>query len=181
MAGTVLGVGAGVFILALLWVSVLLLCVLLSRASGIARFSVIFIFLGALIITAVLLLFPRAGEVPAPEAEMKVITVVMSIASGNASCNHPQHTNLVIQGHDFDFDPREPQLAAPMPSPDKDEHRHSWQRKSVLLPTGGFRGQPEMPRAGLACTTPGLGEARKSTSGTQGRKAGCREPQATPA
>uniref|UniRef100_A0A2K5JL63 Transmembrane protein 218 n=1 Tax=Colobus angolensis palliatus TaxID=336983 RepID=A0A2K5JL63_COLAP len=36
MAGTVLGVGAGVFILALLWVSVLLLCVLLSRASGAA-------------------------------------------------------------------------------------------------------------------------------------------------
>uniref|UniRef100_A0A2I3H0H1 Transmembrane protein 218 n=1 Tax=Nomascus leucogenys TaxID=61853 RepID=A0A2I3H0H1_NOMLE len=34
MAGTVLGVGAGVFILALLWVAVLLLCVLLSRASG---------------------------------------------------------------------------------------------------------------------------------------------------
>lgn len=37
MAGTVLGVGAGVFILALLWVLVLLLCVLLSRASGVAR------------------------------------------------------------------------------------------------------------------------------------------------
>uniref|UniRef100_A0ABI7YL02 Transmembrane protein 218 n=1 Tax=Felis catus TaxID=9685 RepID=A0ABI7YL02_FELCA len=36
MAGTVLGVGAGVFILALLWVLVLLLCVLLSRASGVA-------------------------------------------------------------------------------------------------------------------------------------------------
>ncbi|XP_059786108.1 transmembrane protein 218 isoform X2 [Balaenoptera ricei] len=71
MAGTVLGVGAGVFVLALLWVSVLLLCLLLSRASGIARFSVIFVFLGALIITAVLLLFPRASEFPAPEAETK--------------------------------------------------------------------------------------------------------------
>ncbi|KAM9080249.1 transmembrane protein 218 isoform 2-T2 [Megaptera novaeangliae] len=73
MAGTVLGVGAGVFILTLLWVSVLLLCLLLSRASGIARFSVIFVFLGALIITAVLLLFPRASEFPAPEAEMKIV------------------------------------------------------------------------------------------------------------
>uniref|UniRef100_A0A8C3VPD4 Transmembrane protein 218 n=1 Tax=Catagonus wagneri TaxID=51154 RepID=A0A8C3VPD4_9CETA len=73
MAGTVLGVGAGVFILALLWVSVLLLCVLLSRASGVARFSVIFVFLGALIITAILLLFPRASELPAPEAEMKIV------------------------------------------------------------------------------------------------------------
>ena len=37
MAGTVLGVGPGVFILALLWVLVLLLCALLSRASGAAR------------------------------------------------------------------------------------------------------------------------------------------------
>nr|XP_045750718.1 transmembrane protein 218 isoform X2 [Mirounga angustirostris]XP_045750719.1 transmembrane protein 218 isoform X2 [Mirounga angustirostris]XP_045750720.1 transmembrane protein 218 isoform X2 [Mirounga angustirostris]XP_045750721.1 transmembrane protein 218 isoform X2 [Mirounga angustirostris]XP_054368189.1 transmembrane protein 218 isoform X2 [Mirounga angustirostris] len=71
MAGTVLGVGAGVFILALLWVLVLLLCALLSRASGLARFSVVFVFLGALIITSVLLLFPRASEVPAPEVEMK--------------------------------------------------------------------------------------------------------------
>nr|XP_035979219.1 transmembrane protein 218 isoform X1 [Halichoerus grypus] len=71
MAGTVLGVGAGVFVLALLWVSVLLLCALLSRASGLARFSVVFVFLGALIITSVLLLFPRASEVPAPEVEMK--------------------------------------------------------------------------------------------------------------
>ncbi|GAB5577223.1 transmembrane protein 218 [Panthera pardus] len=73
MAGTVLGVGAGVFILALLWVLVLLLCVLLSRASGVARFSVIFVFLGALIITSVLLVFPRASEVPAPEVEMKIV------------------------------------------------------------------------------------------------------------
>ena len=68
----VLGVGAGVFLLALIWVLVLLLCVLLSRASGIARFSIVFVFLGALIITTVLLLFPRASEFPAPEGEMKV-------------------------------------------------------------------------------------------------------------
>ncbi|XP_011365524.2 transmembrane protein 218 [Pteropus vampyrus] len=71
MAGTVLGVGAGVFILALLWVLVLLLCALLSRASGVARFSVIFVFLGAVVITSVLLLFPRASEIPAPAVEMK--------------------------------------------------------------------------------------------------------------
>lgn len=36
------------------------------------RFSVPFVFLGALIITAVLLLLPRAGETPAPEVEVKV-------------------------------------------------------------------------------------------------------------
>ncbi|KAM4828057.1 transmembrane protein 218 isoform 1-T2 [Thomomys bottae] len=73
MAGTVLGVGTGVFILALLWVLVLLLCVLLSRASGIARFSIIFVFLGALVITSVLLLFPRASELPAPDVEIKIV------------------------------------------------------------------------------------------------------------
>lgn len=73
MAGTVLGVGAGVFLLALLWALVLLLCVLLSRAAGVARFSVMFVFLGALIITSVLLLFPRASESPAPEVEVKIV------------------------------------------------------------------------------------------------------------
>nr|XP_020856350.1 transmembrane protein 218-like [Phascolarctos cinereus] len=73
MAGAVLGVGAGVFILALLWVLVLLLCVLLCRASGLARFFVIFVFLAAVIITSVLLLFPRATEVPTPEVEIKIM------------------------------------------------------------------------------------------------------------
>ncbi|XP_003417476.2 transmembrane protein 218 [Loxodonta africana] len=73
MAGTVLGVGTGVFILALLWVLVLLLCALLSRASGVARFSVIFVFLGAVIITSVLVLFPRASEFPTPEVEIKIV------------------------------------------------------------------------------------------------------------
>ncbi|XP_066115726.1 transmembrane protein 218 isoform X2 [Saccopteryx bilineata] len=73
MAGTVLGVGTGVFILALLWVSVLLLCVLLSRASGLARLSILFVFFGALIITSVLLLFPRASEISAPEVEIKIV------------------------------------------------------------------------------------------------------------
>ncbi|XP_007520713.1 transmembrane protein 218 [Erinaceus europaeus] len=73
MGGTVLGVGAGVFILALLWVSVVLLCALLSRASGTVRFSVLFVVLGALIITVVLLLFPRASDSPAPEVETKTV------------------------------------------------------------------------------------------------------------
>ncbi|XP_028563903.1 transmembrane protein 218 isoform X1 [Podarcis muralis] len=73
MPGTILGVGPGVFILALLWVLTLLLCVLLSRASGPARFSVIVVFLAAVIITLVLLLFPRASELPAPAAEIKIV------------------------------------------------------------------------------------------------------------
>ncbi|CAM5171603.1 unnamed protein product [Eretmochelys imbricata] len=50
MADTVLGVGPGVFILALLCVLMLLLCMLLSRTSGLARFSVIMVFFSAVIV-----------------------------------------------------------------------------------------------------------------------------------
>ncbi|XP_034610612.1 transmembrane protein 218 isoform X1 [Trachemys scripta elegans] len=71
MAGTVLGVGPGVFIIALLCVLMLLLCMLLSRTSGLARFSVIMVFFSAVIVILVLLLFPRASEFPAPATEMK--------------------------------------------------------------------------------------------------------------
>ncbi|XP_060643607.2 transmembrane protein 218 [Anolis sagrei] len=73
MPGTVLGVGPGVFILALLWVLTLLLCVVLSRASGLARFSVILVFFAAVIITLALLLFPRASELPTPATEIKIV------------------------------------------------------------------------------------------------------------
>ncbi|XP_005991204.1 transmembrane protein 218 [Latimeria chalumnae] len=73
MAGTVLGVGTGVFIIALLWVLALLLCVLLSRASGLARFSVVLVFLLALIITLVLVFFPRASQFPAPVNESVIV------------------------------------------------------------------------------------------------------------
>ncbi|XP_037697804.1 transmembrane protein 218 isoform X1 [Choloepus didactylus] len=41
--------------------------------AGSPRFSVIFVFLGALIITSVLLLFPRASESPTPEVEFKIV------------------------------------------------------------------------------------------------------------
>uniref|UniRef100_A0A7M4F598 Transmembrane protein 218 n=1 Tax=Crocodylus porosus TaxID=8502 RepID=A0A7M4F598_CROPO len=74
MAGTIIGVGPGVFIVALLWVLVLLLCVLLSRASGFERFSVVLVFISALIITLVLWFFPRASEFPEPTTEMKLDT-----------------------------------------------------------------------------------------------------------
>ncbi|XP_053124961.1 transmembrane protein 218 [Hemicordylus capensis] len=73
MPGTVLGVGPGVFILALLWVLTLLLCVLLSRASGLARFSVILVFFAAVIVTLALLFFPRASEFPGPATEVKIV------------------------------------------------------------------------------------------------------------
>ncbi|KAJ7305086.1 hypothetical protein JRQ81_010911 [Phrynocephalus forsythii] len=73
MPGTILGVGPGVFILALLWVLTLLLCVLLSRASGLARFSVVPVFFAAVIVTLALLLFPRASELPSPVTEIKIV------------------------------------------------------------------------------------------------------------
>nr|XP_008117303.1 PREDICTED: transmembrane protein 218 isoform X1 [Anolis carolinensis] len=73
MSGTVLGVGPGVFILALLWVLTLLFCVVLSRASGLTRFSVILVFFAAVIITLALLLFPRASELPTPSTEIKIV------------------------------------------------------------------------------------------------------------
>ncbi|KAM9034489.1 transmembrane protein 218-like [Sarcophilus harrisii] len=78
MPSTILGVGAEVFILVLLWVLILLLCVLLSRTSSLASVglsgSLSFLFsLLLLIITLVLLFFPWATEVPIPEVEMKVL------------------------------------------------------------------------------------------------------------
>lgn len=47
---------------------------------SVPRFSIVFVFLGALIITTVLLLFPRASEFPAPEVEMKVRLVGFTFA-----------------------------------------------------------------------------------------------------
>ena len=50
------------------------------------RFSVVVVFLGALIITSVLLLFPRASEVPAPEVEMKVKLLALFCLLRHNSC-----------------------------------------------------------------------------------------------
>ncbi|XP_015193189.1 transmembrane protein 218 isoform X1 [Lepisosteus oculatus] len=72
MAGTVLGAGTGVFLLALTWIVALALCLLLSRASGPARLSVVPVFLLALIITLTLVFFPRASESPSPVKEVEI-------------------------------------------------------------------------------------------------------------
>nr|XP_015193194.1 PREDICTED: transmembrane protein 218 isoform X3 [Lepisosteus oculatus] len=72
MAGTVLGAGTGVFLLALTWIVALALCLLLSRASGPARLSVVPVFLLALIITLTLVFFPRASESPSPVKEVEL-------------------------------------------------------------------------------------------------------------
>lgn len=50
------------------------------------RFSVIFVFLGAVVITSVLLLFPRASEIPAPAVEMKVELLVLFCLLSCNSC-----------------------------------------------------------------------------------------------
>lgn len=73
MAGTVLGVGTGVFVLAILWVLALLLCLLLSRAAGFAKLSVNLVFFLALIITLTLVFFPRATQTPDPVKETQIV------------------------------------------------------------------------------------------------------------
>ncbi|XP_018610960.2 transmembrane protein 218 [Scleropages formosus] len=73
MAVTILGVGEGVFILALVWILTLLFGVLLSRASGPAKFSIVPLFFLALIITLVLVFFPRSSEVPSPVREVEIV------------------------------------------------------------------------------------------------------------
>ncbi|XP_078387574.1 transmembrane protein 218 isoform X1 [Cetorhinus maximus] len=67
MAGIIMGVGAGVFILAVIWVLSLLTCMLLSRSGGmISWFSIILVFLFTLMITVILIFFPRTKETPEP-------------------------------------------------------------------------------------------------------------------
>uniref|UniRef100_A0A8C5PPX8 Transmembrane protein 218 n=1 Tax=Leptobrachium leishanense TaxID=445787 RepID=A0A8C5PPX8_9ANUR len=73
MAGVILGVGTGVFVLAVVWVVTLLLCVLLSRASGAARFLVALVFLMALVVTLILVFFPRASETATSRKETQIV------------------------------------------------------------------------------------------------------------
>ncbi|KAM6400330.1 transmembrane protein 218 [Rhynochetos jubatus] len=74
MAGMALGAGPGVLVLQLLWGLALLLCLALSRAAGRARFSVVLVALGATVLSAVLLLFPREDESPPATADEIVDT-----------------------------------------------------------------------------------------------------------
>ncbi|XP_076219937.1 transmembrane protein 218 [Aptenodytes patagonicus] len=73
MAGTAAGVGPGVLVLQLLWGLALLLCLVLSRAVGRARFAVVLVTLGAAILSAALLLFPREDERPATAAADEIV------------------------------------------------------------------------------------------------------------
>ncbi|KAI7793798.1 transmembrane protein 218 [Triplophysa rosa] len=73
MAEMVLGVGTGVFIVALIWIVTLALSIILSRATGQTMLGIILLFLLALTITLVLVFFPRATEVPSAEREVEIV------------------------------------------------------------------------------------------------------------
>ncbi|XP_036381493.1 transmembrane protein 218 [Megalops cyprinoides] len=73
MAGTVLGVGTGVFLIALIWIVALVLGVLFSRATGPTKLTVIPVFFLALVTTLVLVFFPRSAEMPSPIREVEIV------------------------------------------------------------------------------------------------------------
>uniref|UniRef100_A0A3Q4MB77 Transmembrane protein 218 n=1 Tax=Neolamprologus brichardi TaxID=32507 RepID=A0A3Q4MB77_NEOBR len=65
MANTVLEVGTGVFVIVAVWIVALVFGILLLRASG-SALGVLPVFLLALMITLVLVFFPRSPETPLP-------------------------------------------------------------------------------------------------------------------
>ncbi|XP_014816533.1 PREDICTED: transmembrane protein 218 [Calidris pugnax] len=73
MAGMALGVGPGVLVLQLLWGLALLFCLALSRTAGRARFAVVLVALGAAVLSAALLLFPREDEHPVAAAAAEIV------------------------------------------------------------------------------------------------------------
>ncbi|KFP04479.1 Transmembrane protein 218, partial [Calypte anna] len=73
MAAMALGLGPGVLLLMLLWGLALLLGVALTRAAGEARFAVVPVVLGAAVLSAALLLFPREGEHPVTAAADEIV------------------------------------------------------------------------------------------------------------
>ncbi|XP_062309675.1 transmembrane protein 218 [Osmerus eperlanus] len=73
MAGTVLGVGTGVFLIALIWIVAFVSGMILLRASGTTKLGVVPVFLLALIITLALVFFPRSSETPSPFREKEVV------------------------------------------------------------------------------------------------------------
>ncbi|XP_033925432.1 transmembrane protein 218 [Melopsittacus undulatus] len=68
-----LGLGPGVLVLQVLWVLALGLCLALSRAAGRTRLTVVPVALGAAVLTAALLLFPREDERPRPAAVYEIV------------------------------------------------------------------------------------------------------------
>ncbi|TNN51667.1 Transmembrane protein 218 [Liparis tanakae] len=73
MASAVMDVGTGVFVIAIVWILLLVFGMMLLRASGSAKLGIIPIFLLALTITLVLVFFPRSPETAAPFKEMEIV------------------------------------------------------------------------------------------------------------
>ncbi|XP_044077937.1 transmembrane protein 218 isoform X2 [Siniperca chuatsi] len=73
MASTVLEVGTGVFVIAVVWIVALVFGMLLLRASGSAKLGVIPVFLLALTITLALVFFPRSPETTPPFKEIEIV------------------------------------------------------------------------------------------------------------
>ncbi|KAJ8398990.1 hypothetical protein AAFF_G00416570 [Aldrovandia affinis] len=73
MAGTLMGVGTGVFLITLIWIVALVFGILISRASGATKLSIIPVFFLALITTLILVFFPRSLETPTTIREVEVV------------------------------------------------------------------------------------------------------------
>ncbi|XP_076017458.1 transmembrane protein 218 [Genypterus blacodes] len=74
MVNTVLGVGPGIVVIAVVWIAALVFGVmLLMRASGPAKLGVIPVLLLALIITLVLVFFPRSPETTPTFKEVEIV------------------------------------------------------------------------------------------------------------
>ncbi|CAN9501387.1 unnamed protein product [Ophioblennius macclurei] len=73
MSNTVLEVGTGVFIIALVWIGTLLFGMFLLKASGSAKLGIIPVFLLALSVTLLLVFFPRSEEAPPPYKETRIV------------------------------------------------------------------------------------------------------------
>ncbi|KAF4081994.1 hypothetical protein AMELA_G00146700 [Ameiurus melas] len=69
----VLGVGTGVFLIALMWIGTLVLSLIMSRAAGPTKLGIIPLVLLALTITLILVFFPRASELPPPVKETQIV------------------------------------------------------------------------------------------------------------
>ncbi|CAB1352355.1 unnamed protein product [Coregonus sp. 'balchen'] len=73
MAGTVMGVGTGVFLIALIWIVALVLGMILLRATGPTKLGVIPVFLLAFIATLILVFFPRSSETLSPFKDIEIV------------------------------------------------------------------------------------------------------------
>ncbi|XP_060765281.1 transmembrane protein 218 [Neoarius graeffei] len=69
----VLGVGTGVFLVALMWIGTLVLSLIMSHAAGPIKLGIIPLVLLALTITLTLVFFPRASELPSAIKETQIV------------------------------------------------------------------------------------------------------------